>query len=112
MRNWKSTLLGALLAASDILLQMLSDVGFDWSKPSNYVRPILFALLGYVVQDARKAIKVVLVFLVASALLLLPSCGVPIQVTTPWGSASTDAKGAITVLPGNLPIRIPIRVTK
>ena len=55
MKNLKSTLIGAALAASDLLLTWLQDPSFDWSDWKHYLRPLLFALLGYVVSDAKKS---------------------------------------------------------
>lgn len=52
--NWKSTLLGAALAASDILLQLPSVDLSDWKV---WIRPALIAAFGYVVADAKKAYK-------------------------------------------------------
>ena len=52
MNNWKSTLTGALLAGADVLVQSLNNGDLtDWK---NWLRPILLAVLGYVVADAKK----------------------------------------------------------
>jgi hypothetical protein len=52
MKNWKSTLTGAALAAADVWMKCLSDVDMsDWRQ---WVRPTLIAILGYVVADAKK----------------------------------------------------------
>lgn len=52
--NWKSTLIGAALAASDIILQLPTVDLADWKT---WVRPVLIAAFGYVVADARKTFK-------------------------------------------------------
>lgn len=71
MKNWKSTIIGALLAASDVLLQFLADPKFDFTDWKHYIRPLLLAALGYVVADARKTAQLVILF---GTFLLLPSC--------------------------------------
>lgn len=54
MKNWKSTLTGAALAAADLLLANLQDPDFDWSDWKHYIRPVLYTVLGYVIADAKK----------------------------------------------------------
>lgn len=52
MKNWKSTLIGAGLAASDVLIQFLQNSDLtDWKQ---WLRPLLIAALGYVVADAKR----------------------------------------------------------
>ena len=52
MKNWKSTLVGAALAAADVWLKLLSDV--DMTEWKQWIRPTLLAVLGFVVADAKK----------------------------------------------------------
>lgn len=68
MKNWKSSLVGMLLAVGDVLTQFLSDPHFDWSRPQNYLRPILLAALGFVVADARKTAQLIALFLICNGL--------------------------------------------
>jgi hypothetical protein len=53
MKNWKSTAIGAALAAADVILQALNSA--DLSDWKTWIRPVLIAVLGYVVADAKKA---------------------------------------------------------
>lgn len=95
MKNWKSTLLGALLAASDLLLEFLKDPNFDWTNWQNWLRPLLFAALGYFVADARKATHLSMIFLVFG--FLLPSCAEsPFKLATKYGTITQDKEGGIT----------------
>lgn len=57
MNNWKSTLIGSALAGADVIVSSLTIDSFDFSDWKNYLRPVLFAALGYIVADAKKAIK-------------------------------------------------------
>jgi hypothetical protein len=113
MNNWKSTLIGSLLAVGDVVTQFLSDPTFDWSDPKNYIRPVLLALLGYVVSDAKKSVQIVLLLVGCS--FMLPSCAefpINAKIQTPYGDLMTDAKGGLIIAPRADIIRIPIRSEK
>lgn len=57
MKNWKSTLIGAALAGADVLVSSLTIEAFDLSDWKSWLRPVLLAGLGYVVADAKKAVR-------------------------------------------------------
>ena len=57
MKNWKSTLTGAALAGADVLVSSLTVANFDVSDWKVWIRPVLFAVLGYIVADAKKSIQ-------------------------------------------------------
>ena len=107
MQNWKSTVAGALLAGADVLVQSLNNTDLtDWK---NWIRPILIAVLGYVVADAKKSVQLVVLFLGAS--FLLQSCAefpITARLDTEYGTITTDAKGHIVISPIAKPIIIPL----
>jgi len=56
MKNWKSTLTGAALAGADVFVSSLTLDSFDMTDWKSYIRPVLIAVFGYVVADARKGV--------------------------------------------------------
>lgn len=105
IKNWKSTLIGAGLAAADVVLQLLQNADMtDWKM---WLRPILFAALGYVVADARKSVQAIALMLACS--FMLTSCaGLTARIQTPYGDVWTDAKGNVVIAPVAKPIVIPL----
>jgi hypothetical protein len=110
MKNWKSTLIGAALAGADVFLNFLSNPAFDLTDWKTYVRPLLFAFLGYVVADARKSVQLIGLLLVCS--FMLPSCGMDTTFVTPYGDATVDAKGHVVVTPRAKVLEFDLRSSK
>lgn len=106
IKNWKSTLIGAGLAAADVVLQLLQNADMtDWKM---WLRPILFAALGYVVADARKSVQAIALLLACS--FMFTSCaGYPIKarIVTEYGTADFSKSG-MTFQPSGLPIVLPM----
>lgn len=57
MKDLKTTFLGASLAGADVFLNYVSSEDFDFSDWKNYLRPVLLAVFGYLVADAKKSVR-------------------------------------------------------
>lgn len=107
MKNWKSTLIGAALAAADVTLQLLQNGDMtDWK---NWIRPVLIAALGYVVADAKSTVKMI-AFILAGSFMLNSCAEFPIVgvMETKFGTVEMDSKGHVVITPKVDRIIVPL----
>ncbi len=98
-----------LLGTADMMnmIQALNPQFAAWLAVSGTalrfgIEPLIL-LIGDLTDDGKlnKSFKLTLILLPFLLLtcLLLPSCGTAISLTTPWGEATSDSAGNITIAP-------------
>jgi len=94
MRNWRTTLIGALLAGLSFLAIYQANGGNlgDWKQ---WLIPVLIASLGYVAKDAGVVGSVKALGLLLMCGMLLTSCGVTREQWTEIGKGVLLREGAV-----------------